>query len=515
MRGPLLLGVIYVVVALFASGAGGAAVGLWEFEDTPCDDDFAGNSLNTERWVDGLGAYGTINDALIFSSVVPFASSIDSGGKWALTGDFDVQIDFTNYSSYAGGAVQMMFTEQAGTDGYRIARSSIDAASEVYVLEAVVGGTSYGSVSTTADTSGRLRLVRSGSNVYGYYWSGASWSSIGSQTGVTQASVDSSLVAFGVGTGRPFTCAFDRFQVNKGERAADTSGQAHHGTVDGAIWSAGHSGNAISFDGYNDCVEIPDSSDFNFGSGSFAVSVWVKADGGGGLECAAVQKGKDVPYGLQLGRDAAGNAVARMGVGGDAGWDYVLGGSTDIGDGNWHMLTLSRDSDTQTVTLYVDGVSDDTTSASGNLNSDEKGFWLGKGAPASDYWDGGIDEIAVWDRYLDHNEVQVVHMVGSDSYDSIHDGLETFGLHSYTSEDLKRLATMYHNQIGTLQRIGEIEWRYLEELPGQAGHEVGDAYVYEGKFYIYLDSGLEGIPEPTTASVLGLGVLFMLRRKRR
>ena len=55
-----------------------------------------------------------------------------------------------------------------------------------------------------------------------------------------------------------------RFDEGTGTVANDSTGNAHTGTVTGATWTTGQTGNGLSFDGTNDEVTIPNASGLNF-----------------------------------------------------------------------------------------------------------------------------------------------------------------------------------------------------------------------------------------------------------
>lgn len=68
------------------------------------------------------------------------------------------------------------------------------------------------------------------------------------------------------------------FDEGSGSVAHDTSGQANHGPVYGATWTTGRSGSALSFDGSNDFVTLPNVDLWDFGTESFTVTAWFKSD---------------------------------------------------------------------------------------------------------------------------------------------------------------------------------------------------------------------------------------------
>lgn len=70
-----------------------------------------------------------------------------------------------------------------------------------------------------------------------------------------------------------------KFDENTGVMASDSVG-TNHGTIYEAACTTGVVGNALSFDGVDDCVEVPDSDSLSFGDGStdspFSIEAWVK-----------------------------------------------------------------------------------------------------------------------------------------------------------------------------------------------------------------------------------------------
>ncbi|NIO22883.1 MAG: hypothetical protein GTN38_02550 [Candidatus Aenigmarchaeota archaeon] len=68
--------------------------------------------------------------------------------------------------------------------------------------------------------------------------------------------------------------AFWHFDEGSGDLASDGSGNGNDGTVNGANWTSGMSGSALSFDGINDYIDCGDASDLN--AGIISVSLWIK-----------------------------------------------------------------------------------------------------------------------------------------------------------------------------------------------------------------------------------------------
>ena len=91
-----------------------------------------------------------------------------------------------------------------------------------------------------------------------------------------------SLVAFaGAGsTGAattPGLVAAYSFDAGTGTTLADSSGLANTGTISGATWAAGKNGGALTFDGVNDSVTVPDTASLDLSTG-MTIEAWVRPD---------------------------------------------------------------------------------------------------------------------------------------------------------------------------------------------------------------------------------------------
>ncbi|WP_414837921.1 LamG domain-containing protein [Candidatus Nanosalina sp. VS9-1] len=69
--------------------------------------------------------------------------------------------------------------------------------------------------------------------------------------------------------------AYWKFDSGSGDTAKDSSGNSNTGSISGASWTQGKFGEALSFDGVDDRVDIPD----RINNGGFTISLWFKPEG--------------------------------------------------------------------------------------------------------------------------------------------------------------------------------------------------------------------------------------------
>ncbi|MHC4644028.1 MAG: hypothetical protein ACYTBJ_00905 [Planctomycetota bacterium] len=105
--------------------------------------------------------------------------------RFFFEGDFDVEIGYriTSAPSVNFWDVCLAVYDEDGTDNFRVLRSYRNTeGGHSYVAFKYTG--SYGTLSSdaTSDTEGKFRIVRSGSTFSGYYWNGASWTLLRSDT---------------------------------------------------------------------------------------------------------------------------------------------------------------------------------------------------------------------------------------------------------------------------------------------------------------------------------------------
>lgn len=156
--------------------------------------------------------------------------------------------------------------------------------------------------------------------------------------------------------------------------------------------------NSLSFDGTNDCVQIVNCSGAAFPfTDAITIEYWFK---GSSLQSA-----------VRLQPDAGTYIVA--------GWSnkHIIstsGGTTGIAvgagatNGNWHHIAMTWQKGVSSgFKAYLDGVAGASSNATNvNLPSMTSGFYLGSNNGTSEFMNGSIDEVRVWNVARTQAEIQ-------------------------------------------------------------------------------------------------------------
>ncbi|MFH1664673.1 MAG: hypothetical protein ABIA77_00810, partial [Candidatus Omnitrophota bacterium] len=154
-------------------------------------------------------------------------------------------------------------------------------------------------------------------------------------------------------------------------------------------------------------------------------------------------------------------------------------------------------------------------------------LYLASGCFTNDYFHGTLDDVAIWDRALDANEISSLYNISVQGFEGLSGGINTtFGL-GYTTAEIELLSQLYADGKDGLNpeniTIAGTEWQYYPDaLPGDTGYDIGTAYIYEGKNFIKLGSGVGeplggAVPELPAGAIPFLGVIlsFGLSRLKR
>jgi len=193
------------------------------------------------------------------------------------------------------------------------------------------------------------------------------------------------------------------FDEGSGTTAHDSSGNNNHGTIHGASWTDGKFGKAISFDGVDDYVEVPDSPSLKI-TDAITIAAWVKFEEvpveayellmkyGSYITYAYVSKPEGVSF--NFGR-FNGGIFDHLGM--YASLPYLP-------YSQWHYVVWVYNSSGYTA-IYVNGnLYASTTEMSGKMdissdNFEINGRWLHKGL---------VDEVRIYNRTLSRAEIKAI-----------------------------------------------------------------------------------------------------------
>jgi len=194
----------------------------------------------------------------------------------------------------------------------------------------------------------------------------------------------------------------------KGDDAKDSSGNGNDGTIQGAEWVDGKFSKALSFDGTDDRVVIPDADSLDLPK-AWTITAWV-----------FVNKSENA-YGHIVGkRSGAGTNYAfrtsSVGTGWESyfsrgGWQGAWGIGT-VKKGVWLYMTTTYDG-TNTITIYENGTEIGSAAVGVPPPADTSEVHLGGWQDnTSELIDGILDEVAIFSTVLTEDDMQTLMTKG-------------------------------------------------------------------------------------------------------
>jgi len=196
-----------------------------------------------------------------------------------------------------------------------------------------------------------------------------------------------------------------KFETN----ASDASGNGNNGTINGATFSTGKIGNALSFNGTSDYVSIPTQS-----MDQVSIAAWVRADGfGNGTYPRIVEM---PAYKFYFRNDNMSLSLRAARSPNDARWRT----NEDIltFDSIWYHVAVTYDSTSTSndPVFYINGsvipVTENVVPAGTKIDNAGTGN-IGRSINENQQWHGAIDELRIYDKILSAQEVGALFVEGA------------------------------------------------------------------------------------------------------
>jgi Concanavalin A-like lectin/glucanases superfamily len=159
-------------------------------------------------------------------------------------------------------------------------------------------------------------------------------------------------------------------------------------------------GGSAYFDGTGDYLSVPNSSNFNMGSGNFTCEFWVYVPSNPSVNYPSIvgpQSRDNYGIGVRYGNTGYANkfTVHLYGTGSWVG-DPLLASSSTYPLSAWHHVAVTRSG--TTMTLWVNGASAASTTSSANVDFSSNGqaLWIGDSFDgAAGYFNGYISDLRI------------------------------------------------------------------------------------------------------------------------
>ena len=184
-----------------------------------------------------------------------------------------------------------------------------------------------------------------------------------------------------------------KFDEASGNIAYDSSGYNHHGNLfGGPVYVPGKINSALSFDGTDDYVQLPNLGSFS----SFTIEGWLKATGDSLIGSIGYNTFIDGPGYRRLLYSTGGKMLAQMGAGNH--WSTNI-----VPRGQWNHIVYVYNSQTNIAKWYINGNPDSEFLGAISFGQPIK---IGASYNLTGYmFNGLIDEVRIYNRALSAEEV--------------------------------------------------------------------------------------------------------------
>jgi hypothetical protein len=191
------------------------------------------------------------------------------------------------------------------------------------------------------------------------------------------------------------------FNAGTGTTLADSSGNANTGTITGATWStAGKNGNALSFNGTSNYVQVPDSASLDLTTG-MTLEAWLRPSALGTAWRTVLFKTQTggMVYSLYANQDTT-RPIGQVNIAGET--NAV--GSAALALNAWSHLAATFDG--SALRLYVNGSLVSTTVITGSIPTSTGVLRMGGNSIWGEWFAGLIDDVRIYNKALTQAQIQ-------------------------------------------------------------------------------------------------------------
>ena len=195
------------------------------------------------------------------------------------------------------------------------------------------------------------------------------------------------------------------FNEGAGEIAHDIWGSSDGLLMNGPIWTGGVVDGALSFDGVDDYVAIPDSQNLDI-TDEITIEAWIHP--------ATPING----YVLSKQEDTGPSGAYSIGISDDTDRiDFRFNGTNFRSSftlfNRWSHIAFTYSSSAGEVKNYINGVLVDTYSHTGPISITDDPLQIGRRLPNNFFFNGLIDEVSIFNRALSEDEIRAIYEAGS------------------------------------------------------------------------------------------------------
>jgi hypothetical protein len=205
-------------------------------------------------------------------------------------------------------------------------------------------------------------------------------------------------------TGGSGPIAAYNFNENLGTVINDLSGNSNTGSIFQALWNpSGKFGSALSFDGSNDYVSVPDANSLDL-TNRMTLEAWVRPTGSSAWQTIMLKEnGSELAYAMYS-RENTNRPSGWVRINPTTGSSTSVTGTTGLALNAWTHLATTYDG--TNMRMYVNGTLVGTKARTGTMYNSTGPLKFGGNAVWGEFFTGQIDEVRVYNRALTQPEIQ-------------------------------------------------------------------------------------------------------------